>query len=82
MAWVEQISEENAEGELARTYRAARQRSDGEIANVLRVISLRPKLLSAFMGMYVQLMQSESTLPRLERELVATVTSRTNDCHY
>ena len=82
MAWVEQTSEEDAEGELARIYQAARERSGGKVANILRVISLRPELLSTFMRMYLQLMQSESTLSRADRELVATVTSRTNDCHY
>jgi len=81
MAWIEQVPEEQAEDELARIYQDARQRA-GSVANILKVMSLRPQLLDSFLRMYLQLMQGESSLPRLERELVATVTSRSNDCFY
>ena len=81
MAWIEQVPEEQAEDALARIYQDARQRA-GSVANILKVMSLRPQLLDSFLRMYLQLMQGESSLPRLERELVATVTSRSNDCFY
>ena len=81
MAWIEQVSDSDAEGPLAAIYKAARERS-GHVANIIRVMSQRPKQLSTFMRFYVELMQSESTVSRDDRELLATVTSHTNDCFY
>ena len=81
MAWIEQVSEEEAQGTLERIYQAAHERTGG-VANIIRVMSRRPSLLQTFLGFYVQLMQGKSTLPSWERELLATVTSSINDCHY
>ncbi len=81
MAWIEQVPETGATGALAKIYASASQRAGG-VANILKVMSLRPRLLGSFMSFYVQLMQSDSSLSRSERELLATVTSQVNECHY
>ena len=81
MAWIEQISEEDATGALADIYGAATQRAGG-VANILRVMSLRPKALQIFLDLYIHLMRGASTLPRTDRELLATVTSEVNGCFY
>jgi alkylhydroperoxidase family enzyme len=38
--------------------------------------------MRTFMQLYLQLMYGDSELSRREREMVATVVSRANDCHY
>ena len=81
MAWIHQIPEGEAQGELARVYEAARNRAGG-VANILRVMSQRPRILSSFIRLYVQLMQTETSLPRVEKEMLATVTSQVNGCFY
>ena len=81
MAWIEQISDADATGVLAKIYAGGRERS-GDVANIVRVMSLRPKELNTFLNLYLQLMVGESTLPRAERELLATVTSVANGCFY
>ncbi len=81
MAWIHQISDEEATGELDQIYAAARQRT-GEVAHIIRVMSQRPSLLSTFMQFYLQLMQSETELTSREKELLATVTSASNRCFY
>lgn len=81
MAWIEQVSEDAASGRLAEIYAAARQRAGG-VANIIRVLSLRPTLLDSFLQFYLDLMQGPSTLSRTERELLATVTSQANQCFY
>ncbi len=81
MAWIHQVPEEEATGELARIYTGARGRAGG-VANILRVMSQRPRLLGTFIQFYVQLMKGETELPSREKELLATVTSEVNDCFY
>lgn len=81
MAWIEQVPEEQAEGPLRQIYDAGKKRA-GRIANIIRIMSLRPKQLGVFMKFYADLMQGPSNLSRAERELMATVTSQANGCFY
>lgn len=72
---------EEATGLLAAEYDAAVGRA-GKIFNIVKAMSLRPEVLQASMEMYKAIMFGPSSLSRAERELLATVTSRSNDCHY
>ena len=81
MAWIDVVSEEDAEGPLASIYRDAIGRV-GSVAEVIKIQSLRPDLLLTFMRFYQQSMFGESELTRAEREMLATVTSHANDCFY
>jgi uncharacterized peroxidase-related enzyme len=73
--------EDEATGLLAEEYAAARARA-GKVYNIVKAMSLSPETLRASMGLYRQIMFGPSELSRAERELVATVVSRANDCHY
>lgn len=53
-----------------------------EAANILAVSSLNPRAMEDHARLYRGLMFGSSPLSRLERELVATVVSATNECHY
>lgn len=82
MAWIRTISPSEATGPLARVYEAAIGRA-GKVWNILRIMSLRPRQLAGSMDLYLAVMQAgTSGLTRRERELVATVVSRVNECHY
>jgi len=72
---------DEATGLLASEYDAAIARA-GKIFNIVKAMSLRPETLQASMGMYRTIMFGPSSLSRAERELLATVTSSANDCHY
>lgn len=72
---------DEATGLLAAEYDAAIGRA-GKIFNIVKAMSPRPETLEASMGMYKTIMFGPSSLSRVERELLATVTSRANDCHY
>ena len=54
----------------------------GKVFNIVKAMSLRPETLQASMQMYRTIMFGRSGLTRAERELLATVTSSANDCHY
>ncbi len=81
MAWVRQIAEEDATGLLQKIYADAKKRA-GRVFNILKVQSLNPPTLRASMGLYMQTMHAESPVSRVLREMIATVVSKTNECHY
>ena len=82
MAWIRTVEPENATGLLAQLYAAAMRRA-GRVYNVIRLQSRRPKVLRASTQLYIEVMHStQSALSRAQREMLATVVSRVNGCHY
>ncbi|MEM1067171.1 MAG: peroxidase-related enzyme [Pseudomonadota bacterium] len=54
----------------------------GLVPNVLRAYAFDVAKLDAFTALYNDLMLGESGLSKLEREMIAVVTSSINRCHY
>lgn len=81
MAWIRTIDHECAEGLLASEYKAAVARA-GRVFNILKIQSLNPPVLQSSMALYLNVMHKPSPLSRAQRELIATVVSRANNCHY
>jgi alkylhydroperoxidase family enzyme len=81
MAWIRTVEPKNATGDLRRQYDAAVGRA-GKVFGIVRIMSPNPAVLEAAMGMYRAVMFGASPLSRRQREMLATVTSRTNGCHY
>jgi alkylhydroperoxidase family enzyme len=81
MAWIRAISETEAEGDVKRQYETAVKRA-GRVFKIVEIHSLRSDVMRTFMNLYLQLMHGPSKLSRREREMVATVVSQANDCHY
>jgi uncharacterized peroxidase-related enzyme len=81
MAYIRLIDEDEAEGLLEEEYAAARERA-GKVFNILKAMSLRPAVLRASIALYREIMFGESGLSRQERELLATVASAEQSCHY
>lgn len=81
MAWIQLVEESKADGLLGRIYAAARKRA-GRVAQILQVQSNNPPILKSMIDVYVATMFLESPLTRAQREMLAVVTSRANDCHY
>jgi len=75
------IEEADADGLLAEEYDAARERA-GKVFNILKAMRLRPAVLRASIALYREIMFGESGLSRRERELLATVASAEQGCHY
>ena len=75
------IEESEATGALLAEYEAAIGRA-GKVFNIVKAMSLNPETLRASMGLYRAIMFGPSELARAERELLAVVVSRANDCHY
>ena len=82
MAWVRTVPPEEATGLLKSLYDAAIKRA-GRVFNVIRLQSIRPKVLRASTMLYSEVMSGkENALTRAQREMIATVVSRINECHY
>ena len=82
MPWIRTVAPEEAGGLLRQIYDAAIRRA-GKVYNVVRLQSLRPKVLQASTRLYLELMHSpEGALTRGQREMIAVVVSATNGCHY
>ena len=81
MAWIKIIDVDEADGQLARLYKAAKARA-GKVFNIVRLQSQNPPVLQAGVALYTNVMHRESPLTRARREMLGTVVSRANDCHY
>ena len=81
VAWIETIEPDDSDGELREVYDEAALRA-GRVYNVVRLSSLNPAALREWLGTYKQLMFGDSPLARYEREMIATVVSVENSCHY
>jgi alkylhydroperoxidase family enzyme len=79
--YIQTIKPEDADGLLARLYKAAASRS-GKVFKVLQISSLNPDVLRAWIQLYRAVMFGDSPLSRSERELVAVSVSWANRCHY
>jgi len=75
------IEVDEATGELKLEYDAAIGRA-GKVFNIVKAMSLRPGVLRASIALYREIMFGESGLSRQERELLATVASAEQSCHY
>jgi len=81
VAWIQTISDEQAEGLLKAQYDAAVRRA-GRVFNIVRVMSLNPAALRDSIAIYRTFMYGDSPLSRAQRELLAVVVSGANGCHY
>jgi alkylhydroperoxidase family enzyme len=79
--WIRTIGPEAATGTLKRVYDAAVRRA-GRVFWIVRAMSLAPEMLEASLALYQRVMLAPGALARRQREMLAVVVSRANDCHY
>ena len=76
------IAPEGALGERLEAYFGKCEEKLGFIPNVLKAYAFSPVKLQAFADMYNDLMLADSSLSKLEREMIGVVVSSANHCHY
>ena len=81
MTYIPVIEPEKAAGTLKDTYAQAERRA-GRVFNILKIMSQSPGSLRSSMDLYLAIMFGKSLLSRAQREMLATVVSATNGCHY
>jgi alkylhydroperoxidase family enzyme len=81
LPWIRQIPISDATGVLKKHFDAALARA-GRVWNIVHVMSVNPAALESNMRHYAVLMKEPSPLTRVQRELLATVTSAVIGCRY
>jgi alkylhydroperoxidase family enzyme len=82
MAWIRIIDEDLAGAELKSLYEEMTDPETGRVDEILRIHSLHPAGLASHYSLYRTVMTSTPSLRKAEREMIALVVSRANDCHY
>ena len=81
MPRIQQIGIKEATGFLKKQFDDAIERA-GRVWNIVHIMSLNPRAMKASMAFYSAIMFGSSPLTRVQREMLATVTSVTLDCEY
>ena len=81
MAFIKLFKFEESSGLLKKEYEKGMRRA-GRIWNVLTIQSQTPKILKDSMNLYGSTMFGNSNISRFDSELLAVVTSVSNECEY
>lgn len=81
MSWIKEISKSENDL-LKKLYEGAENRTKEPTANVLKVHSIRPKVLDIHMKLYELIMFQDGLLSRKQREMIGVVVSSANQCPY
>jgi alkylhydroperoxidase family enzyme len=79
--WIHQVAIPEASGLLKEEYDKALRRA-GRLWHIVQIMSVNPPVLKASIDYYLAIMYGPSPLDRVQRELLATVTSAELDCFY
>ena len=80
MAWIHWIDEADATGPLQKFY--DKYTTEQGLDHILKIHSLNPRSLDDHVRLYAHLMRGPSGLSRAEREMIAVVVSKINNCFY
>lgn len=81
MPYIEQIPVAEAAGFLKKLFDEALERA-GRVWHIVHVMSENPRAMDASLKFYGAIMFGSSPLSRRQREMLAVVTSKANDCFY
>ncbi len=81
MAYIEIIQPEQSTGRLQEIYAQIKEKR-GKIAEVHKIQSLNPESIVNHMDLYMTIMFGKSPLKRYQREMMAVIVSKNNDCDY
>lgn len=82
MTWIETINEDQWDGQLAELRPRVTDPTTDKVDNIMAVHSLDPGSMKAHLTLYQQAMRGTKSLPKVDREMIALVVSKTNGCHY
>ena len=81
MAYIDSIKYSEAQGRLKEIYDDVIEKR-GKLASVHMIQGLNPESIVHHMDLYLELIYGRSPLKRYQREMIAIVVSKTNDCDY
>jgi hypothetical protein len=78
----EEASSDHAASDLAAAYSEIMGSATERVAHILKVQSLNPQAMLDHLALFRTLMFRPSPLERYQREMIGTLVSVLNDCHY
>lgn len=75
------INEDDASGELKNVYEQIGS-ARGKLSNIMKIHSLMPDTMIKHLELYLSIMFSKTNLSREEKEILAVVVSKNNNCDY
>ena len=81
MPYIKQVADDEATGPVKRELRKALKRA-GRVWNIVRIMTPNAESLRTSISFYSAIMHGDCPLSRAQREMLAVVVSRANDCHY
>ena len=82
MAWIRTVPEGEADPRLRALYEEMVDPRSRRVDHILTIHSLHPQGMAGHHSVYKAVMTGSPTLRKAEREMIALVVSRTNNCHY
>ena len=82
MPWIDAPHEDKWVGDLADMKDDVLDRTYQRVDWIMRIHALDAGSMNAHNVLYRQAMKGTKTLRKVEREMVALVVSKVNDCHY
>ncbi|MGQ9472305.1 MAG: peroxidase-related enzyme [Candidatus Aminicenantales bacterium] len=81
MPFIKVINEDEAAGDLKKVYQQIRA-ARGKLSNIMKIHSLMPDTMIKHLDLYLSIMFSKRNLTREEKEILAVVVSKNNNCDY
>ena len=82
MTWIQTVDEDDWDDQLAELRRKVTDPATGNVDNIMAVHSLDAGSMKAHLVLYQQAMRGTASLPKVDREMIALIVSKTNGCHY
>jgi len=82
MSFIEMVPENEAAGRLKKLYELISENGRHKVPHILKVSSVNPLALDGHLKLYKGLRQGKEALSDRRREMIATVVSKVNSCHY
>ena len=76
------VPDNEAEGRLAEVYDMLTGKGKRPVAHILKISSVNPGALEGHLTFYKSLRWAKGPLSGARREMIATVVSAVNECHY
>jgi uncharacterized peroxidase-related enzyme len=81
MPYIKVIDENSSSGELKIIYEKIKS-ARGKLSNIMKIHSLMPDTMIKHLELYLAIMFSKTNLTREEKEILAVVVSKINQCDY
>ncbi len=81
MSWIEEIEEEESQGELENIYEKIKSKR-GKLSNIMKVQSLMPEAMKNHLELYMSIMFKDRHISREYCEIIGVAVSSINGCDY